>query len=144
MIVFIHNLCLSWREKTCLSKMSYICLSFLLFQLKNCPFFIPKMDKIKAPYWPSQALSYMTCVWLCVCSISEDTKGFYMRQAALRSSPPPPPFHVLKNEFVLVIEQEKVMKTTFFAGVINGSTPFPLSDNSPYTCCSGNTFFAGF
>jgi hypothetical protein len=66
---------------------------------------------------------------LCVCSISEDTKGFYMRQATLRSSPPPL-FHVLKNEYVRAKEQEKVTKTTFFAVVNNGSITLPLPDNS--------------
>jgi hypothetical protein len=90
MIVFLHNHYQSWREKTCLSKMSYICLSFLLFQLKKSSVFKTENGQNQSTLlaFPSSFF-----IWLVYVAFQRTQKAFiWGRHLSDLHPTPPPPF----------------------------------------------------
>jgi hypothetical protein len=87
MIVFLYTQYQSWREKTCWSKMSYICLSFQLFQLKKSSVFKSENGQNQSTLlaFPSSFL-----IWLVYVAFQRTQKAFIWGRQLSDLHPTPP------------------------------------------------------
>ncbi len=134
MIVFLHNHYQSGkRKKTCLSKMSCICLSFLLFQLKKIVIFLTENLQNQSTLLAFPCSFFIWLVYGCVCVAFQRTQKAFIWGRQLSDLHPPPPLSCTQERVCTCQRTRKSYEDHLFCCRRLWPTLFPLSNKTAVT-----------